>query len=73
MEMQKLKFVQMVFFLALAQDFLTTVFWNGNMYLVMLEVCDLLFDFIQLRDCINLRRDFGLLNIVETVIDYRDF
>jgi hypothetical protein len=73
MEMQKLKFVQMVFFLALAQDFLTTVFWNGNMYLVMLEVCDLLFDFIQLRDCINLRRDFGLLNTAETVIDYRDF
>ena len=73
MEMQKLKFVQMVFFLALAQDFLTTVFWNGNMYLVMLEVCDLLFDFIQLRDCINLRRDFGLLNTAETVIDYGDF
>ena len=45
---------------------------------MMLEVCDLLFDFgffkgLQLRDCMNLRRDFEFwtinINIVETVID----
>jgi hypothetical protein len=56
------------------------MFWNGNVYPVMLEVCDLLFDFdfigeLQLRDCMNLRRDFELwiFNTDEAVIDYGDF
>jgi hypothetical protein len=46
----------------------------------MLEVCDPLFDFdfigeLQLRDCINLGRDFELwiFNIIQTVIVYGIF
>jgi hypothetical protein len=69
-----------VFWSALVQYFLTMMFWNGNVYPVMLEVCDLLFDFdfigeLQLRDCMNLRRDFELwiFNTDEAVIDYGDF
>jgi hypothetical protein len=49
MEMQSLKFAQPVFGLALVQYFLLTMtFCNGNIYPVMLEVCDLLvyLDFI---------------------------
>ena len=42
---QSLEFAQLVFCLALVQYFLTMTFWNGNVYPVMLEVCDLLFDF----------------------------
>jgi hypothetical protein len=39
------------------------MFWNGNVYLVMLELYDLFFDFdfigeLQLRDCMDLRRIF---------------
>ena len=45
MEMQSLEFAQLVFGLALVQYFLTMMFWNGNICPVMLEVCDLLFDF----------------------------
>ena len=45
MEMQSLEFAQLVFCLALVQYFLTKMFWNGNMYPLMLEVYDLLFDF----------------------------
>jgi hypothetical protein len=45
MEMQSLKLAQLVYGLALVQYFLTMMFWNGNVYPVMLEVCDLLFDF----------------------------
>ena len=44
-EMLILEFAQLVVGLTLVQYFLTVEFWNGNMYLVMLEVCDLLFDF----------------------------
>ena len=50
MEMQSLEFAQLVFGLALVQYFLTMTFWNGNVYPVMLEVCDLLFNFDFLRD-----------------------
>ena len=35
----------MAFSLALVQDFLSMLFWKGNVYSVMLEVGDLLFDF----------------------------
>ena len=45
MEVQSLEFAQLVFYLALVQYFLTKMFWNGNMYPLMLEVYDLLFDF----------------------------
>jgi hypothetical protein len=34
----------------LVQCFPTMRFWNGNLYPVMLEVCDLLFDFDFIRD-----------------------
>jgi hypothetical protein len=44
-EMLILEFAQLVVGLTLVQYFLTVEFWNGNMYLVMLELCDLLFDF----------------------------
>jgi hypothetical protein len=43
MEMQDLEFVQLAFGLAFVQYFPTVTFWNGNVYPVMLEVCDLLF------------------------------
>lgn len=46
----------------------------------MLEVCDLLFCFwfyrgLQIKDCLNLRRDFDLwtFNTLETIIDYGNF
>ena len=45
MQSLELEFAQLVFGLALVQYFLTMTFWNGNVYPVMLEVCDLLFDF----------------------------
>jgi hypothetical protein len=45
MEMQSLEFVQLAFGLASVQYFLTMVFWNDNVYPVMLGVCDLLFLF----------------------------
>ena len=79
MERQSLEFAQLVFDLAFVQDFHSMSFWNGNVYPVMSEVCDLLFDvdFIldyKLSDWTNLNSlNFGLLNIVETVIDYGDF
>ena len=38
-EMKKLEFTQLV------QDFFTVMFWNGNVYPVMFEVCHLFFDF----------------------------
>ena len=44
MEMKNLKFTPLV------QYFLTMTFWSGNVYPVMLEVCDLLFNFDFLRD-----------------------
>ena len=50
MEMQSLEFAQLAFGLALVQCFPTMRFWNGNVYPVMLEVCDLLFDFDFIRD-----------------------
>ena len=46
MEMQTLEFAQLAFGFAFFQDFLTMSFWNGNVYPLMLEVCDLLFYFI---------------------------
>ena len=45
MESQSLEIAPLVFGLTLVQYFLTMTFWNGNVYPVMLEVCDLLFDF----------------------------
>ena len=41
-ETQKLEFTQLVSCLALVQYFLIMTFWSGNVYLVMLEACDLL-------------------------------
>jgi hypothetical protein len=38
-EMKKLEFTQLV------QDFFTVMFWYGNVYPVMFEVCHLFFDF----------------------------
>ena len=40
-----MEFPQLVFGLAIVQDFLTMSFWNDKVYVVMLEVCDLLFGF----------------------------
>jgi hypothetical protein len=58
------------------QYFLTMTFWDGNVYPVMLEVCDLFFAFcfyrgLQLSDWMNILRDFELwtFNIIETVTD----
>ena len=45
MEMQNLEFAQLALVLLFSQDFLTMLFWNHNVDPVMLEVCDLLFDF----------------------------
>ena len=45
MEMQSLEFAQLAFGFALIQHFLTMMFWNGNVYPVMLEICDLLYNF----------------------------
>jgi hypothetical protein len=42
--MQSLEFAQLVFGLALVQ-YIFTIFWNGNAHTLMLEVCDLLFNF----------------------------
>jgi hypothetical protein len=72
MEMQSLEFAHLVFSLALDQYFLsmTVLELNDNIYPVMLDIFDLLlkifYSELQLRDWMNLRRDFGLLNIVET-------
>ena len=49
MEMQSLEFTHLVFGLALIQYFLTMTFWNGNVYPVMLEVCDRFLDFDFIR------------------------
>ena len=40
---------QLVFGLALAQYFPTMRFWKGNVYPVMLEICNVLFDFDFIR------------------------
>ena len=45
MEMQNLEFALHVFCLAFVQYFLTMTFWNGNIYSMLLELCDLLFPF----------------------------
>jgi hypothetical protein len=45
MEMQSLEFFQLVFGLALAQYFSTMMFWNDNVYPVLLNGYDLLFHF----------------------------
>jgi hypothetical protein len=45
MEMQSLKFTQLGFGLALFRYFLPIMIWNGSVYPLMLETCDLLFDF----------------------------
>jgi hypothetical protein len=50
MEMQTLEFAQLVFGLSLVQNFLTNMFWNDNLYPVILEVSDLLFYFDFIRD-----------------------
>lgn len=75
------KFARMVFSLALVQYFLTMppfLYFGMVIYIpcyYVLELWDLLFFFwcnrrLQLRDCVNLRRDFELLNIIEIVINY---
>jgi hypothetical protein len=53
MEMQSLEFAQLVFGLALVQYFLTMMVWNGDVYSVMLEVFDMLFDFTFMQITIN--------------------
>ena len=45
MEMLSLECFHLAFGSALLQHFPTMMSWNGNVYPVMLEVCDLLFDF----------------------------
>ena len=40
-----MEFAQLVFGLSLVQNFLTNMFWNDNLYPVILEVSDLLFYF----------------------------
>jgi hypothetical protein len=46
MEKQSLVFVKPVFYLLFFQYSLTIIFWDINVYPVMLEVCDMLFIFI---------------------------
>ena len=70
----------LIFGLVLVQYFLT-MFLSIHLGTVIyslchdiLEVCDLTFDFDFYRSLISEDTlNFGLLNIVETVIDYRDF
>ena len=50
-KVQSLEFAQMVSYLDLVQYFLTMTFWNGNIYPVRLEACDLLFNFNFIGDC----------------------
>ena len=45
-EMQSLEFAKLVFGITLFRYFLTITIWNGSVYPLMLEICDLLFDFI---------------------------
>ena len=45
-EWQSLEYAQLVFSLVLVQYFFTMTFWNGNVYPVILEVCNLPFDFM---------------------------
>ena len=47
---RSLEFAQLVFGLALVQYFLPMMFWNCNVYPVMLKVCDLLFSFDLIGD-----------------------
>lgn len=49
MEMESFEFAQLDFGLNLIQYFLNMTFWNANVYPVMLEVCDLCFDFLFYR------------------------
>ena len=49
MEIQTLKFPQLGFGLDFVEDFHTMSFCNGNVYLVILEVCDLCFHFDFIR------------------------
>lgn len=44
-KMHSLEFSQPALSLSLVQYFFTKMFWNGNIYSVTLEVCELLFDF----------------------------
>ena len=55
----------------MAQCFLIVMFWNDNVYPVMFEICDLLFDFNVLGDytevieCISeVTVNFGLLTFL---------
>jgi hypothetical protein len=43
LEMQSLEFAQLAFGFALVQYFLNVTFWDGNVYPVILEVCDLFY------------------------------
>ena len=52
MEIQSLEIVQLVFGLALLQYFVTITYWNDNVYPLMLEIRDLLFDFDFIGDYI---------------------
>jgi hypothetical protein len=50
MEMLSLESAQLVSGLTLVQYFLIMKFWNGNVYPIMLEVCDLVFNFSFIGD-----------------------
>lgn len=47
-----LEFAQLGFHLALVQHFLTVMFWNGDVYPMMLGLCDLLSHFYFIGDYI---------------------
>lgn len=76
METKSLESAHLVFSLALAQHFFTihlSLHFGTEMYILcrdMLDVYDLLFNVdtmgLQLRDSMNLRGDFALLNVAET-------
>ena len=73
-----MEFAQLIFGLALVQHFLTmflSICFGAVTYILchdILKVCDLTFDIYKgliSEDTLN----FGLLNIMETVIDYGNF
>ena len=84
MEMQILEFFHLVFSLSLVQYFLTMLSFL-HFEIIMYILCHymlniyyrlLYFDFyrgLQLRDYMNLRREFEILNKFETVVDYGCF
>ena len=47
-QLQSLEFAQLVFGLTLVQCFLTMMFWNGNVYPLMLETFNQIHDFLEI-------------------------